>query len=152
MTRSHTIEKITRQALEQHQQIHFYLDQIIVTLRQLEREPADAEPMRRLAAQLAGLQERVVEHQKTEENGGLFRALIETLPDSKVEVGRLVNEHRKMIEILEMARIHAQLDEPSQAGSLGEDLRGFLEMFRRHEHDEERLIRRAMAEPTRALD
>ena len=50
-----TFQRISRETLEEHQQIHFYLDQISLTLEDFEAGLSDVEPMRRLAAQLEGL-------------------------------------------------------------------------------------------------
>lgn len=152
MNGSETIERINRETLEQHRQIHFYLDQIGLTLEGLTPDLSDVEPLRRLAAQLQGLQERLEEHQQTEERDGLFRALAEALPDSRVEIDRLVNEHGRMIEILELARIHAQRGRPSEASALRTDLERFIKMFRRHECEEERLLREAADKEARATD
>lgn len=149
---SQTFEGLTREALEEHRQIHFYLDQIERSLEGLKNEPSDVEPMRRLAAEIQGLQERLQEHQHHEETNGLFRAILEVLPARRVEVDRLVNEHGKMIEILEMARLHALRGDSSEAEALREDLRGFLEMFRRHEQTEEALLAEAIGEEQPATD
>jgi hemerythrin-like domain-containing protein len=144
MAGSPTFQGLTRQALEEHRQIHFYLDQIRRSLDGLRPDLTDVEPMRRLAAQIQGLEERLVEHQHAEEAGGLFQGLVEILPASRVEIDRLANQHEKMIEILEMARIHAQRADAGEARGLREDLLQFLEMFRRHEEAEERLLARAI--------
>ncbi len=142
---SQTFQGLTREALEEHKQIHFFLDRIADSLGQLEGL-TDVEPMRRLAAELQGLKERVQEHHTAEETGGLFRAVLEVLPARRVEIDRLTNQHEKMVEILEMARIHAQRAEVSQAGALRVDLQEFLETFRRHEEAEERLLSQAIGE------
>ena len=151
MSGSPTIQRITSETLEEHRQIHFYLDQIAVSLRTLGDDPTDVEPMRRLGAQIEGLKERLVEHHQTEEDG-VFQAMLDVMPDCRVEVNRLINQHEKMIDILEMARIHAHRGEASEAGGLCTDMQSFLEMFRRHEHDEEQLIRRTIEREARSLD
>jgi hemerythrin len=144
MTGSKTFEGIGRESIEEHRQIHFYLDQIDRTLELLGRGGDDDEQLQRLAAQIEGLRERLIEHQAAEEQG-LFRAVLEALPECRVELERLINEHAKMIELLEMASIHAERTGPREAHSLRDDLDGFLELFRRHEREEERLLRRALA-------
>jgi hypothetical protein len=141
---SQTFQSITRDTLEEHRQIHFYLDQISRTLESMREGLSDVEPMRRLAAQIQGLKERLLEHHQAEERGGLFQAILEILPDRRVEISRLINQHDKMIEILEMARIHAQRGEVGEAEALRIDLESFLEMFREHERAEDQLLRRAM--------
>lgn len=140
MSRSQAFKRRTQELLEEHRQIHFYLDQIAATLETLDDELADVEPMRRLAAQLEGLKERLVEHHQAEERGGIFQAIMEAMPARRVEITRLIKQHDKMIEILEMARIHAQCGEPTEAAELRSDLEGFLAMFRRHEEHEERFL------------
>jgi hypothetical protein len=138
--------------LEEHRQVHFYLDQISHSLSRLEHGVTDVEPMRRLAAQLQGLKERLSEHQQSEEEGGMFQAILEVLPAQRVEIDRLHNQHAKMIEILEMARIHAQRSEVGEAQSLRVDLQRFLDMFREHERTEERLLEQAMQQEGIAVD
>jgi hemerythrin-like domain-containing protein len=100
--------------------------------------------MRRLAAQLAGLKERLVEHHQLEEHQGLFDAILDLLPACRVEIERLANQHGRMIEILEMARLHALGGDVATAESLREDLSKFVEVFRRHERDEESLLAQAI--------
>jgi len=143
MTGSKTFEGIGRESLEEHRQIHFYLDQIDRTLEQLGRGGKDDDSLQRLAAQIEGLKERLIEHQGVEEQG-LFRAILDALPECRVELERLVNEHTKMIELLEMASIHAGRVSPDEGVSLRDDLDGFVDLFRRHESEEERLLRRAL--------
>ena len=150
MSEQQTFQKISQATIEEHRQIDFYLDQVSVTLDGLRGEGADVEPMRRLAAQIQGLKERLTEHHQTEEEGGLFQAVLEIMPDCRVEVSRLTNQHEKIIEILELARIHALEGEPTEAGALREDLQNFLEMFREHESEEEQLFRRALEREKRA--
>jgi len=144
MTGIQTLEQRSQDILEEHRQIHFYLDQVEATLEELRDGTPDEEPMRRLAAQIEGLKERLLEHHKTEERGGLFQAFLEIMPERRVEISRLINEHDKMIEVLEMARIHAQCGEASEAGALSVDLNQFLEMFRNHERSEDHLLQEAI--------
>ncbi len=149
---SRTFAGLSREALEEHRQIHFYLDQIAQSLERLREGLSDVEPMRRLAAEIHSLEERLQEHQYTEERGGLFQAILEVLPARRVEIDRLTNQHGKMIEILEMARIHAQRADVSEADALRVDLESFLDMFRRHEQAEERLMAQAIGREQVAPD
>jgi len=142
MNDSPTIERIGRETLEEHRQIQFYLDQICRILETLTQGRSGTEPMRRLAAQLQGLKEQLAEHYRAEQQG-LFLAILDALPECKVEIERLRGEHAKMIEILELARLHALQGEASEARGLRDDLAGFLELFRIHESQEERLLHRA---------
>jgi len=144
MTGFQTLEQRTQSILEEHRQIHFYLDQVEVTLNELTGGHSDGEPMGRLAAQIEGLRERLVEHHEAEECGGLFQAILEVMPERRVEISRLVSEHEKIIEVLEMARIFAQCGEVDEADALQVDLREFLEMFRSHERREDHLLQEAI--------
>lgn len=144
MSGSQTFQSITRETLEEHRQIHFYLDQISLTLEGMRAGLSDVEPMRRLAAQIEGLKERLVDHHRAEEQDGLFQVILELLPDRRVEISRLINQHEKMIEILEMARIHAQCGEPSEADALRVDMESFLDTFREHEREEDQLLQKAI--------
>jgi len=144
MSGQQTFQRITQATIEEHRQIDFYLDQIGQSLTALRGDGPSVEPMRRLAAQIEGLKERLAEHHQAEEVGGLFQALLEALPDCRVEISRLTNQHEKILEILEMARIHALHGQLSEADALREDLGSFLEMFRAHERDEEQLLKRAL--------
>jgi len=150
MSGSPTSQRLAKDALDEHQQIHFYLDQIAQTLEGFREGVADTEPMLRLAAQIEGLTERLKEHHQLEERGGLFRAILDAVPEARVEISRLVRQHEKMIEILEMARIHAQCGEPKEAEGLRVDLGRFMEMFRGHEHAEEQLLREAIRRESQA--
>jgi hypothetical protein len=149
---SHTFERLTHEALEEHRLIHFYLDQLTASLAKLGEGISDVEPMRRLAAELQGLKERLEEHHEREEEGGLFHAILDALPARRVEVDRLANQHARMIEILEMARIHARRGTIDEADGLRIDLEEFLATFRRHEESEERLISQAIGEPVAESD
>lgn len=144
MSEPQTFQRITQETLEEHRQIHFYLDQIARTLESLREGLDDTEPMRRLAAQLEGLRERLAEHHRSEEEDGLFQAILEILPDCRVEVRRLIRQHRRLMEILEMARIHAQHGAVADAEGLRDDLQEFIEEFRAHEMEEDRLLRQAI--------
>jgi len=145
MSGPQTFQRITRETIEEHRQIHFYLDQVELSLGGLRKGLTDIEPMRRLAAQIEGLRERLAEHHQSEERGGLFQAIVDVMPETRVEINRLMNQHEKMIEILEMARLHAQCGDASEADGLRVDLERFLQMFRDHERQEEQLIQRAAA-------
>jgi len=144
MSGSQTFQRLTLATIEEHHQIYFFLDQVAQSLNGLRDGISDVEPMRRLAAQLQGLRERLLEHNHVEEQGGMFHAVLEALPSRRVEVDRLRNQHGRMIEILEMARIHAQRGDVTEADGLRVDLEAFLQMFRQHEDDEEELFRLAL--------
>ena len=143
MTGQQTFPGLTRHALEEHQQVHFYLDQLERGLKGIESEPAEVETLRRLAAQIEGLEERLREHFEGE-SGGLFRAVQDILPDVRGELQRLSGQHAQLLEMLEMARTRAQWGEPSEAGVLKAELEAFLKAVREHERREEALLTRAL--------
>jgi len=144
MSGSQTFERIGRAALDAHRQIHFYLDRISRSVELLQEGLTDVEPLRRLAAEIEGLKERLAEHIQAEESGGLYQAILDALPACRVEVDRLANQHGRMIEFLEMAQLHAQRGEVADADALRVDFQDFLAMFREHEQAEERLLVEAM--------
>ena len=152
MSGTPSFEHLAKHALDEHKQIHFYLDQLSETLQGLKEGISDTEPMRRLAAQIEGMKERLSEHHDLEERGGLFRSILDSLPEARVEVSRLIRQHEEMIAILEMARIHASYGEISEADALRVDLAEFMKKFRKHEEDEERLLEDAMRKEREALD
>ncbi len=151
MTGFQTLEQRTKNTLEEHRQIYFYLDQVELTLNGLRDGLSDSEPMRRLAAQIEGLKERLLDHHRAEEQDGLFQAILEVMPELRVEISRLIKEHEKMIEILEMARIYAQCGEVDEADALRVDLCNFLEMFRTHERSEDHLLQEAINRESESL-
>ena len=77
---------------------------------------------------------------------------IRTESHKRVEIDRLSNQHAKFLEMLEMARLHALGCSPAEARSLGTDLEAFLQMFRKHEWDEELLLELAIKKEAGALD
>jgi len=145
MSESGTFERLTEKSLEEHGQIRFFLDQLRKALRDIVPERPDIEPMRRLAAEVEGLIERLSEHFEREEEGGLFRALVDADQGNAPGVRRLEDQHARLIEILEMARIHAERGEAADAAPLREDLEGFLAVLATHESAEEALFRRALS-------
>ena len=153
MNDSQTFEPLTMESLDEHRQVHFYLDQIQATLGSLDATSEDAEPLRRLSSQVQSLAERLAEHNHAEERvGGWFQAILEALPDKRVEIDRLTRQHHKFVEILEMARMHADGCSPDRASELRDDLLGYLEVIRRHEHAEEVLMRLALDKEASAQD
>ena len=96
MTGSQTFERLDEKVLEDHRQLHFYLDQVLRALETLAADPEDVEPMRRLAAQLEGLGERLVEHCHTEEQGGLYAAILEVLPEARQDLQALKLQHGRL--------------------------------------------------------
>jgi hemerythrin-like domain-containing protein len=142
---SQTFQRLSQQSLEEHQQIHFYLDQLTRALQAL-AEPADAEPIRRLAAQIESVRERIDEHFQLEEHGGLFQAVLDLLPGADPEVRRLTAQHVRIVHLLEAARIRARASNVGEVGALRDELDRFLQAMRQHEREEEALLRRALRE------
>jgi hemerythrin-like domain-containing protein len=144
MSEPRTFERLTEQSLEEHGQIHFFLEQLRKALGDVVPGQADVEPMRRVAAELEGLAERLREHFQREEEG-LFHALVDADPACGADVRRLENQHERLMEILEMARIHAGRGGAADAALLKGDVEGFMAVLAAHEGAEEALFRRALA-------
>ena len=151
MTGPQTFQRLSRRAVEEHQQIDFFLKQLLSSLHALDADSADVEPLRRLAAQIDGLRERLEEHFQHEEQDGLFQAILDLLPDTESVIDGLASQHEHMIEVLQMARIHAERGEPCEVSELQDDLQRFLETMRAHEKAEEALLERAVEEEARSL-
>ena len=64
MSGTPSFQQLAQDALDEHHQVHFYLDQLSQTLTSLEDGISDIEPMRRLAAQIEGMKERLLEHHR----------------------------------------------------------------------------------------
>jgi len=151
MTGPQTFQRLSRRAVEEHQQIDFFLKQLMSSLHALDADSADVEPLRRLAAQIDGLRERLEEHFEHEEQDGLFQAILDLLPDAEPVIDGLASQHEHMIEVLQMARIHAERGEPCEVSELQDDLQRFLETMRAHEKAEDALLERAVEEEARSL-
>jgi len=151
MTGHPTFQQLSRRTIDDHQQIDFFLSQLVSTLDSLDETAADTEPLRRLAARIDSLRERLEEHFHHEEHDGLFQAILDILPDAGPAIHRLASQHDRMVEILQMARIHAERGEPCDVGPLRADLKSFLQTMRDHERAEEALLDRAIEEETRSL-
>lgn len=155
MTGSPTYQHLTLEALEEHRQVHFYLDQLMRMLAEVDRgvsspdstgdpsiDPAP-EPMRRLAAELGSLIERLTEHFEAEESG-LYHGVVDLLPHLGTEVRRLSEQHARLLETLELARIHAERAASHDLAALRADLEAFLHVLRRHEQAEEEILVQAL--------
>jgi hypothetical protein len=143
---SQTYQRLSQQSLEEHQQIHFYLDQLTRAMQGLGAGVPDLEPIRRLAAQIESLRERIDEHFHLEENGGLFQAVLDVIPGAEPEVRRLTSQHQRIVQLLEMARIRARGSNLDELTLLRDELDRFLQAMRQHEREEEALLRRALRE------
>ena len=141
---------ISRESLEQHEQIHFFLDRLGEAVAELGTAGMDVELMRRLAAVIASLKEHLTEHIKVEESM-LFQGIVDRLPEAENEILALSDQHPKILAILEMARIHALNGEPDGAAGLQADMEGYLGMIRDHEKAEGELLRQALKQESRGL-
>jgi len=143
MTSSQTFPTLTRRIIEEHHLIHFYLDQLEKSVDALGPQ-VEIETLRRLAAQIDGVRERLEEHFASEDAGGMFRALADLIPESRADVDRLSRDHESVMENLEMSRVRAQYGQPNEVPVLQESLRVFLSLLRDHERREEALFARAL--------
>ena len=151
MTGSPTFQRLSRETLDEHKQIHFFIDQLKSALDALDPNSTDVEPLRRLAAQIESCREHLREHFEREEKGGVYQAILEIMPDADPAIQRFITEHHRMIETLEMAGIHAERGEAIEAGPLKIDLENFLDMMREHEHAEEALLARVIEEENNSI-
>lgn len=138
-----TFERLSRRSVDEHRQIDFFLDRMSASLALLHPGAPDVEPMRRIAAELESLTERLREHFHHEETE-LYPSVEDTTAEAATEIRRLKDQHERMTEILEMARIHAQRGEAQDAAPLREDLEGFLRVLRSHERAEEALFEQSL--------
>jgi hypothetical protein len=148
MSGSPAFQHLTVQNLEEHRQVHFYLDRLTQMLAEV--EAGSPEAAARLSAELGSLIERLTEHFAGEEQGGLYHGVMDLLPGTTVEVRRLSEQHARLLDTLEMARLHAQRCAPSELPALRQDLAAFLNVLRAHEEAEDELLRRALEVESRA--
>lgn len=148
MTGSPAFQHLTVQNLEEHRQVHFYLDRLTQTLSELDAGVPEA--AERLSAELGSLIERLSEHFTGEEQGGLYHGVIDLLPTHTGEVRRLSEQHARLLDTLEMARLHAQRCATAELPALRQDLDSFLTVLRAHEEAEDELLRRALEVESRA--
>ena len=141
---------ISRKSLEEHEQIHFFLDRLEEALAELDPATGNDDALERLVAVIAGLKEQITEHHRVEE-AVLFQAIVDRVPEAEDEVLALSEEHRKIMEILEMARIHARNCEAEDVAHLKEDLTEYLGMIREHESREKELLQQALSRESRGL-
>jgi hemerythrin len=148
MSGSPAFQHLSVQTLEEHRQVHFYLDQLLRTLGEIDAATAGATD--RLSAELGSLIERLTEHFAGEEQGGLYDGVVDLLPNLTGEVRRLSAQHARMLDTLEMARLHVQRGGAAELPSLRQDLASFVDVLRAHEHAEEELVRQALEVESRA--
>lgn len=148
MSGSPAFQHLSVESLEEHRQVHFYLDQLMRTLSEIEAGAAGATDQ--LSAELGSLIERLTEHFTSEEQGGLYDGVVDLLPNLTGEVRRLSEQHARLLDTLEMARLHVQRAGAAGLPALRQDLAIFVEVLRAHEHAEEELLRQALEVESRA--
>lgn len=145
MSGSQTFPKLSQQALDEHRQIHFHLDLLAKAVAVLDPATADAESLMTLAARIESLKERLEEHFREEEDGGLYQGILDQMPQAESDVLRLMAQHERTLQAVETARVLARRREPSEAALLRSDLERIMEMMREHETEEEALVARALS-------
>lgn len=145
MSGSQTFFKLSQHALDEHRQIHFHLDLLAKAVSGLDAATADAESLMNLAARIESLKERLEEHFREEEDGGLFQGILDQMPQAESDVLRLMAQHERTLQAVETARVLARRREPSEAPLLRSDLERIMEMMREHETEEEALVARALS-------
>jgi hemerythrin-like domain-containing protein len=150
MSGSQTFPKLSRQAAEAHKQIHFHLDLLAKAVAALDPERTDGEALLNLAARIESFKERLEEHFRDEEDGGLYQGVLDEIPQAESDVMRLMAQHERTIQALETARILARRKEPSEVALLRSDLERIIAMMREHEDEEDALVRRALERDPRS--
>ena len=147
MSGSQTFPKLTAEALEEHRQIHFHVNQLKKALDAMGTPALDSDRMLDVAARIDSLKERLEEHFRSEEDAGLYQAILDALPQAESDVMRLMSEHERMLRDLEGARSLARKKDPADAAFLRADLERMLGVLRDHEREEEALLQRALPRP-----
>lgn len=141
---SQIFAKLGEQALEEHDLIHFHIDQLERALAELDPKNAQPETLLTVAVRIDSFKERLAEHFGTEEDGGLLQGIIDALPQTEADVRRIRAQHTRLSETLESARAIARRGDPAEAPALKEELDRFLALVREHEREEEALVKRAL--------
>lgn len=144
MSGSPTFPRLSEQALEEHQQINFHLDLLSRAIQALDPNTADAEGLANLAARIESLRDRLEEHFAMESDGGLFRAIVDAMPQVESDIRRMQAQHQQIGEGLRDARQLALRREPADVVTLRTDLERVIRSIREHEQEEEALVRRAL--------
>lgn len=147
MSGSQTFPKLTAEALEEHRQIHFHVNQLKKALEAMGAPDIDSERMMDVAARIDSLKERLEEHFKGEEDAGLFQGILDAVPQAESDVMRLMSEHERILRDLDGSRTLARKKDPADAAFLRTDLERILGVLRDHEREEEDLVQRALSRP-----
>jgi len=144
MSGSPTFPKLTEQSLEEHEVIQFHLDQLERGVREFDPAAATGETMRGLAVRIDSFKDRLEEHFRLEEDGGLLQAVADALPQAESDIRRIRAEHARMGAALDEVRRTARSAERAVAGALKSELERILIVIREHEREEDALVRRAL--------
>lgn len=143
MTGSRTTRPAEKDALERHRQVHFYLDRLERFLEELDPS-AGEEELGRLVTEIEIFKERMVEHNE-DEGKRIHQEIAGAVPGAKEKLRDLSAQHHRIIEVLEVAILHARDCLPSEVVDLRDEIRSFLKEVHRHENAEDDLIREAMS-------
>lgn len=144
MSGSRTFQPLTREALEEHEQILFHLDRLAGALDGLDADPVDAEILDEVAVRIDSLRERVDEHFRTEDGGGLFQALVDELPEVEETVHGFMEQHDRIAEALAAVAVRARRRDPGDGEGLRREIESVIDSLREHEAVETALFRRAL--------
>jgi len=148
MTGPPTFDRINEATLDRHRQIHFFLERVERAVEALDDTGADLEPLRRLPAVLDSLIERIEEHNRDEEDGGLLQDVADAVPEVEDQVLVLTDQHVRFRTALREARARAVGSAPTDVPALRAALLDLVRALRDHERTEERLLERARAAGT----
>ena len=147
-----TFDRISEATLDQHRQIHFFLERLERAVEQLDDTGTDPEPLSRLPMVIDSLRERLEEHNAGEDDGGLLQGVIDAVPEAEDEVLALVEQHERFARELRRARARAASASGGDVPALREDLIELVRTLREHERAEEVLLERALAAESEASD
>jgi hypothetical protein len=145
MNGSPTYDRVDEAALERHRQIHFFLERLEQAAEALDDSGTDLEPLHRLPAVLDSLRERLEEHNRDEDDGGLLQSVVDVVPDAEDQVLHLTEQHDRLTEALSIARMRAATATPADVAPMRAELVELVRRLREHERAEEALLERALA-------
>ena len=144
MNGSPTFPKLTERSAEEHGVIAFHLDQLGRALGEFDAGAASADALLDLALRIDSFKDRLEEHFRDEEDGGLLQAVVEALPQTESDLRRLKTEHKRLCGALDELRRVARSGEVAQAAAIKVELERVVEAIREHEREEDTLFRRAI--------
>lgn len=144
MSGSPTFPKLTEQSLDEHEVIQFHLDQLERGIREFEPANATAETMRELAVRIDSFKDRLEEHFRLEEDGGMLQSVTDALPQAESDIRRIRAEHSRIAAALDEVRRSARSADLPEPVALKTELERILSTIREHEREEDALVRRAL--------